>query len=161
MQSWQLLSFGLVAAVVVVGFSMSKRLRGRAAEAFGGALQTFQTEVAADARPGESAPLLVMATERKMLSAKLFWVAITNRRVVWKLAGGDTRSFDRQSVQLAIKKKTFADVGNMQTTYSSGWELKVVLPDGGKHTCRVYEHAEGIPDHPAHVHALVAQLGAA
>ena len=48
----------------------------------------------------------------------------------------------------------------MQTTYSSGWELKIQLPDGERHTCRVYEQADGIADHPAQVQALVSTIAA-
>jgi len=154
MQSWQVMSLVLVIGVFGVSFALRKKLGAKAAAFYGGGMTAFRERVA------EPSAICLVATERKMLSSKLFYVAVTSRRLVLEQAGGDTRSFDRGSVQLAIKQKTFADVGNMQTTYSSGWELKVGLPDGERHTCRVYEHAEGIPDHPAQVQALVRALAA-
>ena len=154
MQSWTVLSFVLVIGVFGVSFALRKKLGAKAAAFYGGGMTAFRERVA------EPGAICLVATERKMLSSKLFYVAVTPRRLVLEQAGGDTRSFDRAGVQLAIKKKTFADVGNMQTTYSSGWELKLQLPDGERHTCRVYEQADGIPDHPAQVQALVHTLAA-
>jgi len=154
MQSWTVLSFVLVIGVFGVSFALRKKLGAKAAAFYGGGMTAFRERV------GEPGAICLVATERKMLSSKLFYVAVTPRRLVLEQAGGDTRSFDRAGVQLAIKKKTFADVGNMQTTYSSGWELKLQLPDGERHTCRVYEQADGIPDHPAQVQALVSTLAA-
>jgi len=139
-------------------FTMRKKMGVKAAQVYGDAMAAFRTEVGR--RPDERDPLFIMATERKMFSAKLFHIAVSDRRFVVKLAGGETRSFDRNNVTATIRKKTFADIGNMQTTYSSGWELAFALPDGTKHTCRVYEAADGIPDHPAHVQALAASLQA-
>lgn len=154
MQLWQVLPFVLVIGVFGVAFAMRKKLGAKAAAFYGGGMTAFRERVA------EPGAICLVATERKMLSSKLFYVAVTPRRLVIEQAGGDTRSFDRGSVQLAIKKKTFADVGNMQTTYSSGWELKIQLPDGARHTCRVYEQADGIPDHQAQVQALVRAIAA-
>ncbi|HEU0035651.1 MAG TPA: hypothetical protein VFQ53_33800 [Kofleriaceae bacterium] len=160
MQSWQVLSFGLVIAVFVVSFVMRGKLRGKAAEMYGNAMTSLRADVANGRRPDEGEPICIVAIERKMLSSKLYYVAITNRRVIVKLAGGDTRSFDRSQVQLAIRAKTFADVGNMQTTYSRGWELAVALPDRTSYKWRVYDQAEGLPEHAQHVQALVGQLAA-
>jgi len=154
MQLWQVIPFVLVIGVFGVSFAMRKKLGAKAAAFYGGGMTAFRERVA------EPGAICFVATERKMLSAKLFYVALTPRRVVLEQAGGDTRNFDRGSVELAIKKKTFADAGNMQTTYSSGWELKIKLPDGERHTCRIYAEAHGIPDHPAQVQALVTALAA-
>jgi hypothetical protein len=162
MQSWQLISLVLVVGVFAVSFVMRGKLRGKAAEMYGGAMTALRGEVASGKRPDEGEPICFVAIQRKMLSSKIYYVGLTNRRLVLKLAGGETRAFDRHTVELSIKAKTFADVGNMQTTYSKGWELSVTLPDnGGRHKWRVYDHAEGIADHGAHVEALVATLSPA
>ena len=158
MQSWQVFPVVLVIAVFAYAFTMRKKLGAKAAQVYGDAMAAFRTEVGR--RPDERDPIFIMATERKMLSAKLFHIAVSDRRFVVKLAGNETRSFDRGSIRATIRKKRFADVGNMQTTYSTGWELAFALPDGTKHTCRVYDAADGIPDHPAHVQALAAMLPA-
>ncbi|MBX3156704.1 MAG: hypothetical protein KF773_11930 [Deltaproteobacteria bacterium] len=63
-------------------------------------------------------------------------------------------------MKLSCRAKRFADAGNMQTTYTSGYELAWTLPGGERRTCRVYDHAEGIADHGTHVQALVHQLAA-
>lgn len=160
MQSWQLISMVLVVGVFAASFAMRKKLAGKAAAMYGGAMTELGAELASGRRPDEGAPICVVAIQRKMLSSKLYYVGLTNRRLVLKLAGGATRTFEREVVQLAIKPKTFADVGNMQTTYSQGWELRIVLPDGEKHVWRVYDQAEGLAEHPAHVQALVASLPA-
>jgi hypothetical protein len=49
----------------------------------------------------------------------------------------------------------------MQTTITRGWELTLELPGSGRQAWRVYDHAEGIPEHPQHVQALVGALRAA
>ncbi len=154
MQSWQLIPILLVAGAFAA-FSMRKQ-RGKIAQVHGDAVTALRSELAAGKRPDEGEPICVTATQRKLLSAKLYYLGLTNRRLVLTLAGGGSRSFDRAAVQLAIKPKTFADIGNMQTTYSQGWELRVALPDGEKHTWRVYA---GTPEHAAQVHALAAALG--
>lgn len=159
MQSWQLISVVMVVGVFAASFVMRSKLRGKAAEMYEGAMTALRSEVASGRRADEADPIYFVAIERKMLSSKLYYVALTNRRLTLKLAGGETRVFERPAVELAIRAKTFADVGNMQTTYSRGWELRVTLPDGGgRHKWRVYDHAEGIADHGAHVQALVATL---
>jgi hypothetical protein len=160
MQSWQLISFGLVAVVFIYAFKMRGKLGAKAAEMHSGAMEALRTELATGREPDEGDPICFQAVERKMLSAKIFYVALTKRRLVIKLGGGATRSFDRQAVQMAMRAKTFADVGNMQTTYSRGWELKLALPDGTKHTWRVYDQADGLSDHSSHVQALVHTLSA-
>lgn len=159
MQSWQLISMVLFGGVVAATFAMRKTMRGKAALLYDGVMPALRAEVVANRSPDESDPICVVATQRSMLSAKIYYVAITNRRVVLKLAGGETRSFDRGAVRIAIAKKTFTDIGNMQTTYSEGWELRVELP-GEKHAWRVYAEAYGIADHAAQVQALVANLAA-
>ena len=158
---YQVLPIVLVIGVVAISFALRGKLRGKASEMYANALSSLQADVASGRRPDEQQPIIFTAVERKMLSAKLYYVALSNRRMIIKLAGGDTQTFDRSAVQLSIRAKTFADVGNMQTTYSSGWELSVALPDRTSHKWRVYEKAEGIPDHAANVHALVTTLGAA
>ena len=157
---YQVLPIILVLGVVAISFVMRGKVRGKTTEMYANALSSLQADVANGRRPDEQQPIIFTAVERKMLSAKLYYVALSNRRMIIKRAGGDTQTFDRSAVQLSIRAKTFADVGNMQTTYSSGWELKLQLPDGERHTCRVYEQADGIPDHPAHVQALVSALAA-
>ena len=158
---YQLLPIVLVIGVVAISFIMRGKLRGKASEMYANALTSLQADVANGRRPDEQQPIIFTAVERKMLSAKLFYCALSNRRMIVKQAGGDTNTFDRSAVQLSIRAKTFADVGNMQTTYSSGWELTVGLPDRSTQKWRVYEQAEGIPEHAASVRALVTTLGAA
>ena len=155
MQSWQL--FPIVIVVAVFGYTvfMKKKLGGRAAELYGNALTTLRQAVATGASPGEAQPICVIATERKLLSARIFYVGLTDRRLVLHEPGKDTRTFDRRTVQLSIKEKTWSDSGNMTTTISRGWELVIALPDGTKHACRVYAEAHGIPDHLANVQALL------
>jgi hypothetical protein len=161
MQSFTIIPIIFVAAVFAVTFAIRGKMRGVAAAMYSGAMDAMRGEVAAAQRPGEAAPILIIATERKMFSAKMFFVGLTDRRVIVKQAGGDIRTFERASVQLAIRARTFTDSGNMTTTISRGWELRIALPDGSRGAWRVYDHAEGIPDHPAHVQALVATLPAA
>ncbi|MDQ3337782.1 MAG: hypothetical protein M4D80_21690 [Myxococcota bacterium] len=159
MQSWQLLPIVIVAAVFGYTFLMRGKLRGKAQELYGNAMSTLQQTLANGATPGEANPICVIATERKMLSARIFYVGLTDRRLVLHEPGkGDPRTFDRRTVQLSICEKTFSDVGNMTTTVSRGYELKLVLPDGTRHACRVYAQMDGIPDHVAHVQALIAAL---
>jgi hypothetical protein len=111
-----------------------------------------------EALAGDANPICVIATERKMLSARIFYVGLSDRRFVMLEPGQGSRSFERGAVQLSICEKTFSDAGNMTTTISRGWELKIALPDGTRHTCRVYAHADGIPDHQGHVQTLVHAL---
>jgi len=159
MQSWQVLPVILVVGVFAVSFAMRGKLRQKAAAMYSGAMDAFRAEVGAGRAADEVDPIFLVATHRKLLSATIYYVGVTNRRFALKPAGGATQVFDRRTVQLAIKQKTFTDVGNMQTTISHGWELAVVLPDGTRQAWRVYDHAEGIADHGAHVRALVAALG--
>jgi len=158
---YQVLPIILVLGVVAISFVMRGKVRGKTTEMYADALSSLQADVANGRRPDEQQPIIFTAVERKMLSAKLYYVALSNRRMIIKRAGGDTQTFDRSAVQLSIRAKTFADVGNMQTTYSSGWELSVALPDHTNHKWRVYEQAEGIPDHAASVRSLITTLGAA
>ena len=158
MQSWQLFPIVIVAAIFIYTFKMRGRMRGQAAALYGNAMQTLRASLADGASPGEAQPICVIATERKMLSARIFYVGLTDRRLVLFEPGKENRTFDRRAVQLSIAEKTFTDAGNMQTTVSRGWELKVALPDGTRHACRVYAHAEGIPEHAQHVHALTLAL---
>ncbi len=160
MQSWQWISFGLVPVVFVYAFTMRRKLRGTAAELYSGAMESLRAEVAAGRQADEGEPICFQAIERKMLSARIWFAALTNRRLVVKVAGDAPRSFERRSVTMSIRAKTFADVGNMQTTYSRGWELTLALPDNTKHTWRIYSEATGIGDHPVHVEALVEALAA-
>lgn len=155
MQSWQLVPIVIVAAVLGYTTVMRKKLGGRAAALYGNAMTELHQAVAAGASPGEAPPICVVATERKMLSARMFYVGLTDRRLVLHEPGTGTRTFDRRTVQLSIKEKTWSDAGNMSTTISRGWELVLVLPDGTKHATRVYAEAYGIPDHAAHVQALL------
>jgi len=161
MQSWQLFPIVIVATVFGYTFLMRGKLRGKAQALYGNAMTELRQAVANGATPSEAHPICVIATERKMLSARIFYVGLTDRRIVIHEPGKDTRTFDRRAVQLSIAEKTFSDTGNMTTTISRGWELKLALPDGTKHACRVYAHAEGIPDHPASVQALIAAVGRA
>jgi len=158
MQSWQLFPIVIVAAVFGYTFFMRGKLRGRAQELYGNAMSTLHQALATGAAAGETNPICVVATERKMLSARMFYVGLTDRRLVLHEPGKATRTFERRAVQLSIREKTFSDVGNMTTTVSRGWELKLALPDGTRHACRVYAEAYGIPDHAAHVQALVVAL---
>lgn len=160
MQSWQLISIVFVAGIFGLTFFLKGRMKGQAGSFFSGSMSAFRTDVAQHRQPGESDPIAIVATERKMMSAKLYYVAITDRSFLVQLAGTPTRRFDRAAVKLSCKAKTFADVGNMQTTYTSGYELVWTLPDGEKHATRVYDHAEGIADHGMHVQALVHHLAA-
>jgi hypothetical protein len=160
MQSWQVLPVILVIGVFAVSFAMRGKLRAKAAAMYSGAMDAFRAEVGAGRQPDEAEPIYLVATHRKMLSATIYYVAVTNRRFAMKPAGSPTQLFDRRAVQLAIKQKTFTDVGNMQTTISHGWELAVTVPDGTRQAWRVYDHADGIADHGAQVRALVAVLGA-
>jgi hypothetical protein len=121
-------------------------------------MTTLRQAVATGATPGELPPICVVATERKMISARIFYVGLTDRRLVLHEPGKETRTFERRAVQLSICEKTFSDVGNMTTTVSRGYELKLVLPDGTRHACRVYAQMHGIPDHPENVTALIAAL---
>ncbi len=161
MQSWQLISMFLVGSIFAVSFAMRKNLHAKAAQLYDGVMPALRAEVVAGRRPDESDPICMVATQRSMVSAKVYYVAVTNLRVVIKLAGGETRSFERGAVQMSIAKKTFTDVGNMQTTYTEGWELRLVLPGNEKHAWRVYAEAYGIADHAAQVQALVASLAVA
>ncbi len=161
MQSAQLFPFVIVIGIVAISLVMRSRMRASAAAIYGGAMDALRAELASGQRADEGAPIIVVATDRKLLSARIYYVAVTNRRVVLKQAGGDTRAFERAAVELAIRAKTFTDVGNMQTTISRGWELRIGLPDGTRGAWRVYDHAEGLPDHAAHVQALVASLSPA
>ncbi len=158
MQSWQLISMLLVGGVFAASFAMRSKLRATAAQLHDGVMPALRAEVVAGRSADESDPICVIATQRSMLSAKVYYVAVTNRRVVIKLAGGETRSFERSAVQMSIARKRFADVGNMQTTYTEGWELIVVLPGNDKNAWRVYAEAYGIPEHGTQVQALVANL---
>jgi hypothetical protein len=144
--------------VIVIGvfaytFFMRGRMRVKAQEMYGGAMTKLR-----EALVGDANPICIIATERKMLSARIFYVGISGRRLVLLEPGKETRTFERGAVQLSVCEKTWSDSGNMTTTISRGWELRLVLPDGSRHTCRVYGHADGIPDHQSHVQALVCAL---
>ena len=158
MQSWQLFPIVIIAAAFGYTFIMRGKLRGKAQELYGNALATLHQALASGAAPGEAHPICVIATERKMFSARIFYVGLTDRRLVLHEPGKETRTFDRKTVQLSICEKTFSDVGNMTTTVSRGYELKLALPDGARHACRVYSQMDGMPDHAAHVSALIAAL---
>lgn len=153
MQSWQLFPIVIVIGVFAYTFATRGRMRAKAQELYGGAMTKLREALAGDANP-----ICVIATERKLLSARIYYVGITGRRVVVLEPGKEHRTFDRSSVQLSICEKTFTDAGNMSTTISQGWELVMVLPDGARHVCRVYAHVNGVPDHPGHVQALVCSL---
>ena len=158
MQSWQLFPILIVAAVFGYTFFMRGKLRGKAQELYGNAMTVLRQAVAAGAAPGEANPICVIATVRKMLSARIFYIGLTDRRIVLHEPGKETRTFERRAVQLSIAEKTFSDTGNMTTTITRGWELKLALPDGTRHACRIYAEAHGIPDHPSHVQALINAL---
>jgi hypothetical protein len=160
MMSWQLVSLAFVIGVFALTSVLRKRMRAKQSSFFDGSMSAFRTDVANARQHGESEPIAVVATERKMLSAKLFYVAITDRSFFVQLGGTPTRRFDRAAVAVTCRAKTFTDVGNMTTTYTSGYELTWTLSDGERHTCRVYAEAHGIADHGAHVQALVHQLAA-
>lgn len=155
-QSWQLFPLLLVGGAFVYTFTMRGKLAARSQAMYGGAMDKLRATLAAGQRPDEAVPICFIATERKMMSANIFYLGLTSRRLVVQLASEDGRTFDRAAVRMSIRAKTFTDVGNMQTTYSQGWELELELPDGaGRHTLRVYEDAIGIPEHG------VAEIGRA
>jgi hypothetical protein len=154
MQSWQLFPLVIVAAVFGFVLYSRKGMGAAAQQLYGNAMQSLRAAVAQGATPGEAHPICVVATERKMLSARQFYVGLTDRRLVLQEHGKPTRTFDRRAVQLSICEKTFTDSGNMTTTVSRGWELRMSLPDG-KHTCRVYA---GEGEHAQHVQMLVANV---
>lgn len=161
MQSWQLFPIVIVVGVVLYTLTMRKKLEARAGDLYRGGFDAVIASLGAARRPDESAPICVVGTERKMISAKIFFIGLTNHRLALQLAGAPVQLIDRTAVKLSMRTKTFADVGNMQTTYTSGWEL-VIEHAGGKHVLRVYEQASsGLPEHPAQVRALAAALGAA
>jgi hypothetical protein len=70
--------------------------------------------------------------------------------------------FDRgPGLSLVIARKTFADVGNTQTTSIDGWEAKVSLPGGETHVWRLHGSWDGYPEQPANLNAFLAATGAA
>lgn len=161
MQSWQLFPIVIVIGIVLYTLTMRKKLTARAGELYGGGFTAVTTSLATGQRSDESAPICVIGTERKMISANIYFIGVTNHRLALQLAGAPVQMLDRASVKLSMRPKTFADVGNMQTTYSTGWEL-VIEHATGKLALRVFEQASaGLPEHPAHVRALAATLGAA
>lgn len=161
MQAYQLFPIVIVVGVVLYSLTARKKLSARAGELYGGGFAAVLAALAPGQRPDEPAPICVIGTERKMISAKIFFIGLTSSRLALQLAGEPVQILDRAAVKLAMRAKTFADVGNMQTTYSTGWEL-VIEHAGGKHVLRVYEQASsGLPEHPASVRALAAALGAA
>ncbi len=161
MQTWQLFPILILIPVILFVIKSRGTMRAAAQDMYGTAMANLRAAVAAGAAPGEANPICVVGTERKMFSARMFFVGLTDRRLVLQEHAQPTRTFERRAVQLAIAEKTFTDTGNMTTTISRGWELRLVLPDGTRHACRVYAQMDGIPDHPQHVQALVAALAGA
>ena len=80
MQSWQVLPLILVVGVFAVSFAMRGKLRQKAAAMYGGAMDAFRAEVGAGRAPDEGDPIFLVATHRKLLSATIYYVAVTNRR---------------------------------------------------------------------------------
>ena len=150
----------ILAVVVVISLGLRGKLAAKTAALHGDALDQVRALLAPRAAD-ESSPLIVVGTERKRLSATVYYVGVTSHRLALYQPGGETQVVDRRAVRMSMKPKTWADIGNMQTIHSSGWELVLQLGDRS-HTLRVYELATAAyPDHPAQIRALAATLAAA
>jgi hypothetical protein len=72
-----------------------------------------------------------------------------------------TRSFERQTVQIAAPRKRWIDSGNLQTTLSEGWELSLRLPGGELiDGLRLYGENICFSQQAANVPSFLAAVGA-
>ena len=156
MQSWQLVPILILAGVGAYVFLTRGKMRQAATQMYTEAMAGLRAQCAAERRAGESEPALVIALTRSFFKAKVFYVALTDQRLFLQEPPGAVRTFPRDAtLKLAIKKKQFADVGNMQTTYSSGWEARVTLPGGEEHVWRLYDEWTGYADQARNLDAFL------
>lgn len=161
MMIYQLVPMIVLAGVVVIAFKMRAKLAVAAGEMYANEVAKLRADFAAARRPNEGDPACVVAMHRTMMRAQMFFVALSDQRLVVASHGLPTRVFDRdRSLELSVARKRFADRGNMQTMYSEGWEARVVLPGGESHAWRLYDAIEGYPEQRANLEAFLAATGA-
>ena len=162
MHAWQLLPFVLLVGVGAWVLFARGRMGQMAATLYGEAMAQLSAECADQRRPTESEAITVIALSRSLLRARVFYLGLTNQRLFVKEAPSPPRAFDRDaSLALTIAKKRFADVGNMQTTFTSGWEARVALPNGEAHVWRLYDAWTGYEDQARNLDAFLRAAGAA
>jgi hypothetical protein len=161
----QLLPLVVLAIVVATARSRMKRIQKAASSGLQELVGTLSQEFAAIRRPGESEAAFVSASTRNKLKAnQALMVAVTNQRVFVKdlKTEGPMRAFDRSSVRIAAPQTRWTDIGNMQVTYSDGWELSLRLPGGESYSgLRMYgadpyyiPQAENVPQFLAAIGSL-------
>jgi hypothetical protein len=155
MQSWQIFPIILLVGIgVYVLFMRGKRGAG-AKQMYANGMAAISAAVAAQRRAGESDPACVMAVTRTTFKAKIFFLALTNHRLFVAESGGPARAFERSNLSLSVARKTWADVGNMQTTYSDGWEARATLPGGENHVWRIYDSSDPQSADAQHIAAFL------
>jgi hypothetical protein len=153
-QTWQLFPVVMLLAVGGLVYVMRGKMQGAATQMYTEHIAQLRAECAARRRPGESDPVCLIAMTKSMFESRLFFVGLTDQQLVLHEPPAAARAFDRPTVSLAVKKKSFADIGNTTATYSSGWEAQVTLPGGESHAWRIYEVWDGYGDQAANVAAF-------
>lgn len=139
---YQLVPILMLAAVGVVFFLLRGKMGGMAkqmAAAQAASVDAVRAQFSASRQAGESEIVCVHAQTRTMLKATLFVVGVTNHRLFLQQFGQPIRTFERRALSLQVHAQKWTDQGNMQVTYSEGWEAKVTLPGGESHVWRIYE----------------------
>lgn len=161
MQTWQYIPIlGVVAVVLYFALTASKR-RGAAAEMYTKGKEAIIAAAAAQRRPGETEPAVVVAQMRTTFKGKIFFVALTNQQLFVAEAGAQPRGFERRELSLSVERKTWQDMGNTYTTVSEGWEAKLTLPGNEKHTWRIYDAPDPSSADAQHVRAFLHSAGVA
>jgi hypothetical protein len=161
MQLWQFFPLLIIAGVVVYVIRQRGRMAGQGADLYGGGIAKLRADFAADRRPDESEPACVVAVLRKTVRVGVYFVGVTNQRLLLKEFGGGVRKYERSLVSLEMRPRVWVDGGNTQITRSEGWELTLSLPGGEQHVLRVYQSLSSYPDQERAVPELLKARSAA
>jgi hypothetical protein len=158
MQLYQIIP--IVIVVLVAVYAVAFRNKGGAGQMYAQGLAAIGAEARQQQRAGESEPACIMAMTRTTFKGKMFYLALTNQRLFIAEHGGSARGFERNSLALQIERKRWADIGNMQTTYSEGWEARATLPGGESHVWRIYAATDPQSPDAQHLATFLHNVGA-
>jgi hypothetical protein len=161
---WQFLTFGIIAGIAFFAVTRMKKLGAAAQSSYAAILAKLRADFAASRRAGESDAAFVMASTRNKLKKNQgFFVALTNERLLLQdlsATGAPMRAFDRAQVSVSAPRKKWTDQGNMQTTFSEGWELTINLPGNESYSgLRLYDRDAYFAEQGQHVPIFLSALG--
>jgi hypothetical protein len=158
---YQILPFVMLGVVGFVVFIMTKSMKASAGANFEATRKRLAEAFNSIRQPGETEAAFVGMGSHKLMNNRQFYAALTEKRLLLDEPNGvgPLRAYDRNAVSISAQRKKWTDTGNTQTVVSHGWEVDLALPDGEKHTLRLYESNAYDPGQAMSISTFLQQLG--